>query len=164
MEAILVEEYKKVLSHDFYWYPEIWGKSTISGKTKRVDAVIISKTNPNLKFGIEFKRVDLGSFNNFTAWFKQSLIYTQCEFGTMGKIPILIAPAFNYGENKFDYERFLGEFGIGQIDKFHYKASNEWVYKIQIKGNSIYTSPYNGQPGTFSKVYSKTDFTSRLEL
>lgn len=166
MEQATVNEYLSVLEKDFYIHREVPGKSKISGAFKRVDAVIISKTHSNFKFGIEFKRVDLKSYNDFTSWFKQALIYTQCEWGTVGKLPIVIAPCMNYQDNKeakFLFERMLGEFGIGEIDKFYNKNESRWVYNIKISGNRVY-SVAAGDAGTYNQVYLKTDFTKRLEL
>jgi len=166
MESLVVNEYLKALSADWLIFPETWGISNISGHKKRIDAVIISKQDKNIKFGIEFKRIDIGAFNNFTAWFRQSLVYTQCNFGTIGKIPILIAPSINYEDNlslKFFCDRIIGEFGIGQIERFYNKEQFCWIYKIKISGNTFYTTKA-GETGYFNKSYTKMDFNSRLEL
>lgn len=160
MEKELVEEYTNVLSEEWHVYPEIWGVSKISGKSKRIDAVIIHKQQPHMKFGIEFKRVDLGAFNNFTAWFKQTVTYTQCEFGSMGKIPILIAPSINYKDSGFEWRRLLGEFGIGEIEKFYHKSESRWVYKIKHKDTTVWTNNGVG----FNPIALKQNFQQYLEF
>lgn len=161
MEKEIVKEYLDLLLNDFNIYIEVTGKSKISGKQKRIDAVIIAKEYPNLKFGIEFKRLDLGAFNNFTSWLKQSIIYSQCEFDVFGKLPILYAPSINYGnkEQQFMFSRIAGEFGLGEISKEYYKVYNKNIYKIKIKDTVLWSS-HSG----FNKAYLKTDFKSHLEL
>ena len=162
MEILLVNEYLNELKNEWHIYPEVWGKSIISGKTKRIDAVIISKANPNIKFGIEFKRLDLSSFTNFTSWFKQALTYTQCEWGTIGRIPILIAPKIDYRGNKeinFMMSRLLGEFGMGEISKEFYQFYNKNVYKILLKDTTIWSSESG-----FNKNAIKMDFQKYLDL
>lgn len=162
MESILVDEYLNEFKNEWHIYREVWGKSKISGKSKRIDAIIISKEHPNIKFGIEFKRIDLGSFTNFTAWFKQALVYSQCTWGTMGSIPILIAPQINYDKNKeikFVFSRLLGEFGIGEISKDYYNCYQKNIFKVLLKDTTIWSNN-----GGFNKVALKQDFTKCLEL
>jgi hypothetical protein len=162
MEKDLVNEYLSIFENEWNIYKEVKGFSKISGKPKRIDAVIISKKYPMLRFGIEFKRLDLGAFNNFTAWFKQSLVYTQCEWGNSKiKLPILIAPSINYGskENQFLFTRLIGEFGIGEISKTFYKKYNKDIYKIIHKEVTIWSS-HTG----FNEIALKQDFNQYLEL
>ncbi len=161
MEKEVVNDFLNALQNDFVIYTEITGQSAISGKQKRIDAVIVSKEYPNFKFGIEFKRLDLGAFNNYTAWLKQSLVYTQCHFNLFGKLPILMAPSINYGnkENQFFLSRIFGEFGIGEISKEYYKVFDEHVYKIKMKDTVLWSSRSG-----YNKAYLKSDFTVKLDL
>ncbi len=162
MEKILVDEYLSVFENDFNIYREVNGFSKISGKKKRIDAVIISKQYPNIRFGIEFKRLDLGAFNNFTSWFKQALVYTQCVWGNTNiRLPILIAPAINYvnKESSFVLCRLIGEFGIGEITKTYYGKYKKDVYKIKHKDVKIWSS-HDG----FNEIAIKQDFIQNLEF
>lgn len=161
MEIDLVNEYLSVFENEWKIYREVNGFSKISGKAKRIDAVIVSKKYPQLRFGIEFKRLDLGAFNNFTAWFKQALVYTQCEWGVSQiKLPILIAPSINYNkESKFLFSRLIGEFGIGEISKTYYDKYKKDIYKIVHKEVTIWSS-HTG----FNEIALKQDFNQYLEL
>ena len=142
MEKELVIEYLNVFRHEWNVYEEICGKSLISGNRKRIDAIIISKTHPHIKFGIEFKRLDLNSFNKFTHWFKQSIIYTQshCESwaGAM--------------------KRIIGEFGIGEIEKLIYH-NGLLVYSIRFKETRLWSNAHGYNANTI-----KMDFNKYLEL
>lgn len=162
MEQVIVTEYLNVLKNDWVIYKEVHGRSRISGKQKRIDAVIVSKQHPDIRFGIEFKRLDLGAFNNFTAWFKQVLVYSQCEWGESGvRLPILIAPSINYGtkENQFLFTRLLGEFGVGEITKTYYSVYNKNIYKILHKEVKVWSS-HDG----FNEIAKKQNFIQNLEF
>jgi hypothetical protein len=161
MEKELVTEYLDIFKNEWDVYTEVTGKSMISGKNKRIDAVICSKEFPEIKFGIEFKRLDLGAFNNFTAWFKQAVVYTQCSWDGFGKLPVLIAPSINYGSGSesFVLSRLIGEFGIGEITKTYYGVYSKNVYKITHKQVKIWSN-HDG----FNKIAIKQNFKQYLEL
>jgi hypothetical protein len=164
LESHLVEEYLHNLSEEWLITREVWGVSKISGERKRIDAVIKSKTYSHMVFGVEFKRLDLGSFGNFVRWFKQALIYTQCEWQgkhTKQKLYILIAPVPNYCGDEYNEAllRIVGEFGIGDISKEYYAFEQKYVYKIRHKETTIWSS-ING----YNQSTIKTDFSKYLIL
>ena len=115
-------------------------------------------------FGIEFKREELGSFTKFTAWFKQAIVYTQCLWhGRSGdkKLPILIAPTPDYGNNNYTevLNRLIGEFGIGDINKVWNSSFKEFTYQIRIKETRIWCNHYG-----YNQATIKQDFNKYLEL
>ena len=160
MEKELIIEYLDAFRSEWNIYQEISGKSLISGNRKRIDAIIISKTHPHIKFGIEFKRLDLSNFNKFTHWFKQSIIYTQSNWDSYGKLPILIAPSINYNNESWSdaMKRLIGEFGIGEIEKLIYH-NGLFVYSIRFKETRIWSNAYG-----FNHNAVKMDFKKYLEL
>lgn len=165
VEEILVNEYLSALENEWLISREVWGVSVISGNSKRIDAVIKSKTHPHMVFGIEFKREDLGSLNKFTHWFKQAIIYTQCLWksrsGKEYKMPILIAPTPNYGtkEHTLIFTRLVGEFGIGDIQKEWNDYKKEFTYRIRIKETRIWCNHFG-----YNLAAIKQNFHKLLEI
>lgn len=160
MEIDVVNEYLSVLSNNWIIQREVEGYS-FTNKLRRIDAVIVSKEQPHIKFGIEFKRVDLGSMTNFTAWIKQAIIYSQCTWNGYGKLPILIAPSFNYGVESETMlaKRILGEFGIGEIHKYYNAHFKKSIYQINHKTVRLWCTQYG-----FNKITLKMNFQQYLEL
>jgi len=165
IEEILVKEYLSALENEWNIVREVKGHSTISGKQKRIDAIIMSKTYPHMIFGIEFKREDLGSFNKFTHWFKQAITYTQCLwYGKNEKkyrLPILIAPTPSYGNIEMTtiFTRLVGEFGVGDINRFWNGHFKKMVYQIRIKEVRIWCNIHG-----YNKSTINWDFNQLLNL
>lgn len=127
-ESELVDYYTNELMPYFRIWHEVDGRSIISGARKRIDMIIESREIPpkrvqSIRFGIEFKTQQMESMNNYTAWLRQAIGYTQCEWGIKkARLPILVAPFINrdycedLGRMQCDIlTRLAGQFGIGEL-------------------------------------------------
>ena len=148
---------------------EVQGMSQLSGKNKRIDLIIRSKEffeGKKLMFGVECKRPTLTSFNDYSRWFKQSVVYTQCLWGNTGiSVPILVYPRPEpHGNEDFTYafERIMGAFGIGVIDCVEYKkdfGQGKKNWQIKMSDTPIWSTFYG-----FNKAMAKMNFEAAIEL
>lgn len=171
-ENQLVAIYSSKLQEHFNIYYEIEGYSIISGLKKRIDMVLVSKEKPHgltkpIMFGVECKKPDLTSLNNYTAWLRQSVGYTQCRWGrNKVQLPILVAPSLDRdycgkeGEIQSEVmKRVAGAFGIGEIKITEYKKLGKERVSIEMSGSRVWCS-FHG----FNKAWSKMDFTKKITL
>lgn len=108
----------------FQIFEEIQG-THFAGKKLRIDAIIkpINITewkNPNISFGIEFKRPSIEyDIRGVTGLIRQAYDYQHTDFHGFGKLPILICPLKLHpclGEGSATFVRhLLGKFGIGEV-------------------------------------------------
>ena len=167
-ESENVERLVNAIKHEWDVYREVEGMSALSGKRKMIDLIIRSKTEHNgkrLMFGVECKRPDLTSFNHYSRWFKQMVVYTQCMWGNKGvSIPVLAYPKpepFGESENQA-FDRIMGAFGIGYIECVTYKTdygSGHENWRICMSATPIWSTFYGYNNGMVN-----VDFSKKIEL
>ena len=104
------------------------------GNKKRIDIVCVhgSDSKGEFPFGIEVKPRGVKKGREIGIWFKQAHRYTKYQFGSHGKLIVLVAPSisvnyFQEGEGiskhpddhpHHNVSTFLGQFGIGEMKRF----------------------------------------------
>lgn len=164
-----VEVLINAIGHSWDVWREVKGMSQLSGKNKRIDLIIRSKEFVNgrqLMFGVECKKPVLTSFNDYSRWFKQSLVYTQCLWGNTGiSVPILVFPKPEPHDNRdftLAFEHIMGAFGIGVIECVEYKkdyGQGRMNWQIKMSNTPIWSTFYG-----FNKAMAKMDFQKAIEL
>ena len=141
---------------------------------KRIDMVIVSKEIPigmikPMAFGVEFKADQMESMGDYTAWLKQAIGYTQCEWGVhKQRLPILVAPfidrSYCDNEGKVQSEilsRLAGQFGIGELGIIKYDRDYGYgleSIKIKMCGSSMWCS-ISGWNASLVKMDFKKRYT-----
>lgn len=157
------------IGHDWTIHREVEGKSIISGACKRIDLVIVSKEKPfgkHLVFGVECKRPQLTSLNDYSRWIRQAVGYTQCAWGTKQvQMPILVYPKVDGGYSPdiiMAYEHIMGAFGIGSVFAEDYErdfGQGKVNWQILMSGSKVWSTFYG-----FNQSMSKTDFKKKITL
>jgi hypothetical protein len=124
------------LSKHFYISLEVEGLH-FSGKKLRIDALIKPKDNsgwknPNIIFGLEFKKPEVKHNNQVTNSIKQVIDYAHTQWGVFDKnqkfvnrygyLPILLCPGFRKDDNSIN--SLLSSYSIGELRPY-YSYSDE---------------------------------------
>lgn len=174
-EQEVIVDYMQRLSQHWHIHQEVEGRSIISGVRKRIDMVIVSKDIPPkrvqpMAFGVEFKSDQMESMNNYTAWLRQAIGYTQCEWGLRkARLPILVAPFINreycgdIGKTHSGIlSRLAGQFGIGELGLVEYAmdyGKGDWQMVIKMCDTRF----WSGHDG-WNQSMIGMNFSKRYEL
>lgn len=118
---------------------EVWSTC----RTKRIDAVLVSKQDETFKIGIEYKQNNRKQGADIGSWVLQAIAYTLLDWGRYGRLPIFVAPAISVNyfgfvdkiintapfvfEDRHDvndlhhsFNGFIGKFMIGELRFIHH--------------------------------------------